>query len=337
MIKEDHQTLAAWERHAMTPMMRREEGKLDAAQRRVEDSGRALKQLIPSLGEATQELRSAIRDALTSAVGFLNMINHTRWPWNRTHFPPDTRHQDLTRLKAALDDFRSKSNAHVIAPFADMFDASGRLNPKNMNRVELVLCLRSLFRCFAFTTSLVALSLQLVSLLEHIESIDARSPKAKIQIPEKFFAAIGRNLADDGGQTTDHGFKAQNDLLDTGPEKAGYDSDDADTASDVGEMNEKSTSLKKKNSKEKKEGRRAKKVPLLSSEYLRGMYLTPGRDPDAGPPQNVIQKFCRFVRRIVHGLFSLEGIFALRMGLTSIICYIPAVAPASAGFYSRNR
>jgi hypothetical protein len=64
---------------------------------------------------------------------------------------------------------------------------------------------------------------------------------------------------------------------------------------------------------------------------------TAGIDPDAGPPNNVFQQFCRILRKLWSHFISPQGIFALRMGLLAVIIFIVAVAPGSARFFYHNR
>jgi len=181
-------------------------------------SGKSLHDLLPGFTAATAEIRVAVRESLAHAADFLNMLNHTRWPWSKvpSNFPPPShRHKALAHLKRILEDFKS-NKPDIVEPFHDMFDENGHL--LRTDRTQTALSVRSLFRCCAFTSSIVALTMQLITFMELLIEIEGKHPKSKLQIPPKFFKAIGQNLSDDGVETSSDSFKAQNDLFDRSKE-----------------------------------------------------------------------------------------------------------------------
>jgi hypothetical protein len=231
MMKEDHDHFEAWKSQDMPPKVKYRERKIEAAARRVEMSGKSLHDLLPGFTEATAEIRCAVRESLAHAADFLNMLNRTRFPWNKvpSNFPPQShRRKAIAQLRLVLEDFKSRK-PDVVAPFQDMFDKHGNLLKRD--RTGTALSVRSLFRCCAFTSSIVALTMQLITFLELLAEIEATHPRPKLQIPLKFFKAIRQNLSDDGVETSSDSWKAANDLYDQGKERPTLSDEDDDDAS----------------------------------------------------------------------------------------------------------
>ncbi|KAL1410381.1 hypothetical protein Q8F55_004389 [Vanrija albida] len=278
-------------------------------------NGRSLNDLLPQVSEATADLRAASNKGLEDAMFWLNEINHHRFKKHPVDSPVITvRQENLQRLKDALADFLNNKHLALLGPFKPLFDEqTGRLkitDPKNVDKVAL--SLRSLFRCFIFTTTYVSYAKTLVDYLEFLLLIERTSPENKLQFPGPAkFADDLINTATDKDQNDTDGLNINSPLNDNGRDSTTDPTlDDGDDQDDVDE-------------------KRTKKKMRAPRQWA--------KDPDAGDPKTVFQRIGRYAVAGFNHIFSPSGVFALKYGLVSVVMWIPSVAPGSAKFYYDQR
>lgn len=284
-------------------------------------SGRNLEDLMPQLKSETAELRSAAEVAFQGGIDYLDMINSTRWKKTpKDFYAPEVRQANLLRLRAALGEFRVSGGNQALSKFKDYFDPqTGRLlewgaRPGSGSP-------RGLFRCFQFTASLTAFCIALIDWLQLIEVIELGTPNNKFQFPGKFVQEVVRNVNDNTAGSNDFDLSVRDDLVDHGG--------DVDSDADDRTLNDDDSEDSRKRRKNRRSRKGDKGADLKSK-------LAP-RDPDAGAPSNVFQKFGRIVSKMVRGMTGDNGIFALKYGIVTLALWIPSVCPSSARFYYMNR
>ena len=158
--------------------------------------GTALDDLIPILATSTASLRSAASDGLSEVISYLNGVNHSRWgKFKGTAI--DTRQAALARLRAALEQFQAEDVHAILAPFADTFDAQGRLRTELVGKMRY--SARDLFTCYVLTTGLAAFSRALVELMELMLKLEEASPQSRWHFPTNIRKAISESAADKQG------------------------------------------------------------------------------------------------------------------------------------------
>ncbi|KAK8866031.1 hypothetical protein IAR55_001182 [Kwoniella newhampshirensis] len=267
--------------------------------------------LLPLLEESTFDLRMTSVKALEDIMTWLHLVNHTRWKKVPVSAAPIAeREANLAAVKAALVEFRESRHFALLEPYRDHFDSdTGAIKPGNLDGHRYAS--RALFRCFVLTSNLVSFALVLIELMELLLEIERANPTAKIQLPYAFAKMLLKSANDKkGGENPlDMGIRDSSGVNVNEP----VEDDDHDD-----EHSETSTVVEKQKKKEK-----------TGKVYA--------KDPDAGDPRNVFQKFGRRLAVIWKGATGPAGLFALKYAIVSIALWIPAVCPSSAYFNYTNR
>lgn len=158
--------------------------------------GTALDDLLPLLASSTAPLRSAASSSLAEIMAYLDSVNHSRWGKFKGS-PTSTREESLHHLRMTLDQFRAHDVHAILAPFANTFDASGRLRSDLVGKLRY--SARDLFTCYLLTTSLTAFSQVLIELLELVLQVEQASPRNKWHFPTNIGKAISENATDKTG------------------------------------------------------------------------------------------------------------------------------------------
>ncbi|WWC66524.1 uncharacterized protein I206_100427 [Kwoniella pini CBS 10737] len=268
--------------------------------------------LLPILAASTADLRRNSAKALDDISEWLLLVNHTRWKKKPANAPTIAqREENLNAVKESLKQFRESRHFDMLEPYKDSFDpTTGKLKEHLVEKYRY--SSRDLFRCFVFTSTLIAFTIDLVELLELLLQIEKDNPKSKIQLPNAFTKNVVKSANEKGGGnpldmgTDDHSSLDINDRIE--------EDDHEDQRSETSTVVEK----KQKPKKEKK---------LRSHK----------KDPDAEDPRNAFQKFGRTLYHTWQGLTGPSGLFALKYALVSIALWVPAVCPSSAYFTYTNR
>jgi hypothetical protein len=169
--------------------------------------------LIPRLRDSTAPLRDAAQRGLEGVSDWLSLANRSRWTKPKSlasAAPIQTREGNLQALRESLQEFRDGRHTEVLEPFKHMFDpTTGQLKMDKMQNG--MASGRELFRCYVFSTCLIAFSITVIELLELVLEIEKANPKPKIQLPAAFArklvqAANGQN---GGGNPLDMGAKSR--------------------------------------------------------------------------------------------------------------------------------
>ncbi|OCF73911.1 hypothetical protein I204_05757 [Kwoniella mangroviensis CBS 8886] len=311
IIDEQHRSAKAVFEESSPHSMIRVKAHHDRMKQHIDET-HSLEGLLPILAESTSELRQTSAKALDDISDWLLLVNHTRWK-KKPSSAPDIRHRELNlqNVRNALKGFRESKHFQMLEPYKDSFDPrTGELKLHLMESYRY--SSRDLFRCFVFTSSLIAFTIDLIELLELLLQIERDNPKSRIQLPNAFTKNVVKSANEkEGGNPLDMG-TGDNSSLDV---NASLEEDDHDE-----ERGETSTAVEKKDSAKKE-----KKV------------TTHAKDPDAEDPRNAFQRFGRSLHHLWQGLTGASGVFALKYGLVSVALWIPAVCPSSAYFTYTNR
>jgi hypothetical protein len=145
--------------------------------------------LIPILASSSADLRSACENGLICVMDWFQQCNTRRWaayfskPNNdlvkeRHHTLVD----QLNKLQAALEEFRSVHKTKLVQPYERFFDPKTKRLLRNPDEKE-IFASRSLFACFVFLDTLDAFAEHLLLVLKMVVDIDAQRPSPKIWFP----------------------------------------------------------------------------------------------------------------------------------------------------------
>lgn len=199
-------------------------------------NGRSLDDLIPQVADATQDLRAACNKGLEDAMHWLDEINNHRWKKHPVDSPAITvRQENVKWLKSAVDDFNKTKHLSLLEPFKGLFDEkTGRLKVTEVDKVAV--SLRSLFRCFIFTSTYLNYAKTLINYLEYLLMIEQTSPENKLQFPGPAkFADDLIKTATDKNQNDADGMNINSPLNDDGRDSTTDPTIDGDDDDDVDE------------------------------------------------------------------------------------------------------
>jgi hypothetical protein len=183
--------------------------------------------LLPILETSTAPLRQAAADALQESMDLLHTLNHSRWTSPKSSNPINVREEHLTRLQAALQEFKTRDQFKVLDNFSELFDVKTGEPKKALP--AMMHASRNLFRCQVFTTTLSGFSDVLVEWLEMLLEIERKNPKSAFQFPGRTstIKAVmeaandkegGGNPMEMGGENGDNA-SSTSTLVDSEPEK----------------------------------------------------------------------------------------------------------------------
>ena len=144
-------------------------------------SSTGLEELFPILEESTRELRELLARGLEKTTEWLDLVNHSRWTKETPKLEVNTNY-----IRAALEAFRTEKQHALLEPFKYLFDTGGKLNTVDPAAA------RALFRCHVFTTSLIGFAGHVLELLEMLEEIERRCPRARLHWPAKFTQMLAK-------------------------------------------------------------------------------------------------------------------------------------------------
>jgi hypothetical protein len=165
--------------------------------------------LIPILASSSTDLRSACEAGLICVMDWFQECNSRRWA---TYFSkPDNdmvrnRHDKLVdqldKLQAALEEFRSIHRSKLVQPYERFFDPQTKYLLKKSDKKEMFasrcyilnisyhlslnLLIRSLFTCFVFLDTLDAFAEHLLRMLKTVVDIDTQRPNPQFWFPGRF-------------------------------------------------------------------------------------------------------------------------------------------------------
>ncbi|KAI0635211.1 hypothetical protein C8Q77DRAFT_1106698 [Trametes polyzona] len=144
--------------------------------------------VLPSVREATADLRAAAVDALSALQGLILAVNTNRY--KRGHALQDARLASLDKalavLRAAMDDFKAERRLVLLQPYQAVFE---KLDAGAVNRIPL----RALYQSFVFAANLSTVCNGILMLAEHVSETAAKRTHARLWAP-KGLRAIGKLL-----------------------------------------------------------------------------------------------------------------------------------------------
>ncbi|OCF31124.1 hypothetical protein I316_07256 [Kwoniella heveanensis BCC8398] len=310
-IFKKHQSLQKMKDDPLPHATVRAKSRFEKMEKHVDDS-HSLTGLLPILADSTADLRNSSVKALDDISTWLLLVNHTRWKKKPASAPTiSEREANLAAVRNALAEYRQRKHLALLEPYKENFDLStGDLKEHLYEKHRY--SSRDLFRCFVFTSNLIAFSLTLIELLELLLEIERANPKSKIQLPKAFAKNAVKSANENGGGNPLAMGSDDHSSLDVHEPVQADDHDD--------DVSETSTAVEKGEKKSKE-----KKVKVHA------------KDPDAEDPRNAFQRFGRSIYHLWQGMSSNTGLFALKYALVSLALWIPAVCPSSAYFTYTNR
>ncbi|KAI8970891.1 hypothetical protein BD414DRAFT_501521 [Trametes punicea] len=149
--------------------------------------------VLPSLREATADLRNAGVAALSSLKALIEAVNMNRYKRGSTL--QDTRLAEvdkaLSALRAAIEDFKVNRRLILLQPYQSVLDQG---ETGALNRAPL----RALYISYVFSANLVAVSHGIFSLAEVVSETARKRPRARLWAP-KGLRAIGKLLCSGRG------------------------------------------------------------------------------------------------------------------------------------------
>ncbi|WWC58457.1 uncharacterized protein I303_100999 [Kwoniella dejecticola CBS 10117] len=311
VVDEQHRSFKATMEDTTSHSIVRTKAHVDRMKKHIDDT-HSLTGLLPILADSTADLRQSSIKALDDLSEWLLLVNHTRWKKKPADAPTIAQREDnLNGVKEALRQFRETKHFDMLEPYKDSFDPpTGQLKDHLVEKYRY--SSRDLFRCFVFTSTLIAFAIDLIELLELLLQIEKDNPKSKIQLPNAFTKNVVKSANEKGGGNPLDMGTSDNSTLDINDRIEEDDHDD--------QRSETSTAVEKKQDPKKE-----KKVKSHK------------KDPDAEDPRNAFQRFGRSIYHLWQGLTGPSGLFALKYALVSVALWIPAVCPSSAYFTYTNR
>ncbi|KAH9849321.1 hypothetical protein C2E23DRAFT_870653 [Lenzites betulinus] len=149
--------------------------------------------VLPSIREATAELRTAAVGALSALQALIVAVNTNRY--RRGHVLQDTRlaelDQALSTLRAAQENFKTDRRLVLLQPYRDVMD---KLEMGAVNKIPL----RALYQSFVFAANLAAACNGIVMLAEQVSATAARRTRARLWAPKGLRAIVKLLRSSDG-------------------------------------------------------------------------------------------------------------------------------------------
>lgn len=173
--------------------------------------------VLPSIQEATAELRTAAVGALSALQALIVAVNTNRY--RRGHALQDTRLAELdaalSTLRAAQENFKTDRRLVLLQPYRDVMD---KLEMGAVNKIPL----RALYQSFVFAANLAAACNGIVMLAEQVSGTAARRTRARLWAPKGLRAIVKLLRSSDGAGKGAVGEDAQPEQAVESEEKKEY-------------------------------------------------------------------------------------------------------------------
>lgn len=274
--------------------------------------------LLPIFAEASEEMRAANDAALLSAMDWLTTQNEGRWSWIWRRGAPKREEEEcmaalerqIVHLENDLREYRSKRRHAIVEPFRDFFDPStGLLRPIGergdaTSGTGRLFAPGSLFTILSASDNLVQYSEAVAAFVRDVRGLAQQRRRNKLWFPTGL-RRLGKLI------------RGKSPTTNVVP-----DGDDPDHLQDLDDSDDESTLASARDAKEED-------ADKGDSDYFNDAALR-GRDPDARPPRNGIQRSSLFVHRFLHWWTSPHAVFALKYSAASIVCWLPQVFSTTA-------
>ncbi|ORX36048.1 hypothetical protein BD324DRAFT_629981 [Kockovaella imperatae] len=154
-------------------------------------AGTSLADLFSTLASSSQDLRDSLEKSLLETIDWLNGVNTYRWSRLPDRIAPrDSREASIQDLRQHLAAFRQRDQFAPLQALHRLPDSSSETMDLESSKNTL-----DMFRCAAFSTSLIGFTEQVIAFLQLLLDLDQATPGAKAHYPAAMSALMSEMMS----------------------------------------------------------------------------------------------------------------------------------------------